>query len=355
MKIRHIEAIPYTMPLKTPYRIAYQEVEEATNVFVRIDTSSGLTGWGCAAPDADITAETSASVARAVRTIVAPLLEGQDPLRIGKLLTRLQEEIPLQTSALAGVDMALHDLLAKVAGLPLWQLLGGFRRSIRTSITIGILPEEETVRAARARVAEGFRCLKLKGGLDPDEDAGRLHAVRAAVGPRVTLRFDANQGYTIEQSIHFLGLVTDVGLEILEQPTPRGQPDLLGRVTRAAPMPVMADESLMSLRDAFSLTRGELVDLVNVKLMKVGGIWEALQVNAVARAARVGVMVGCMDESALAIAAGLHYALARPNIQYADLDGHMDLEGDPADGAVRCEGGVLTPHPGPGLGFEPKL
>lgn len=354
MKITNIEAISCTMPLRTPYRIAYQEVEEATNVFVRVETSSGLTGWGCAAPDADITWETPGSVRRAVRT-VTPLLVGQDPLRIGRIVTRLQAAIPRQMSALAGIDMALHDLLGKAAGMPLWKLLGGFRRSIRTSVTIGILPEDETVRAAQARADEGFRCLKLKGGLDPEEDARRLRAVRAAVGPRVALRFDANQGYSVEQAARFVEVLAEVEIELLEQPTPRGKPDLLGRVTRAAPMPVMADESLMNLRDAFALVRGDLVDLVNVKLMKVGGLWEALQVNAVARSAGVGVMVGCMDESALAIAAGLHYALARPNVHYADLDGHLDLDGDPAAGAVRCVKGVLSPHPGPGLGFDPVL
>ncbi len=353
MRITDVEWQCVTMRLSEPYEIAYEKIDTAENVFLMVNTSTGIKGFGCAAPDSEVTGETAESVLEVCDRVIRPAMKGVDPLRISKILFRMLPDLKDHPSAMCMVDMALHDILGKAAGIPLYKLLGGFREHMKTSITIGILSTGETVERAAGFIADGFKCLKIKGGKDVDLDIERVSKVREAVGARIEIRFDANQGYTVDESLRFFKGTKAAKIELIEQPTPKGHPDMLGRVTTDVPIPIMADESLMNLRDAFRLARRELVDMVNIKLMKVGGIFEALQVNAVARSAGLEVMVGCMDESALAIAAGLHFALARPNVLYADLDGHFDLIGDPSDGAVILKDGVLHTTGKPGLGFDP--
>ena len=352
MKITNIEAWKVEMELTDPYTIAYESVNKTTNVFIRIETDRGIIGYGCAAPDKKVTGETSQTVMQSIVDTAIPILEHGDPLRHALLLHSLNASLRSQPSLIAAVDMALFDIVGKSCGVPVWKLLGGFRESILTSITIGILPEAETVALAKKWVKEGFKAIKIKGGIDVACDIARVIKVREVVGDAVQLRFDANQGFSVSQALEFVEKTRWARLELIEQPTPKGQPNLLGRISNNVSVPIMADESLVTLRDAFRLAQGNFVDMVNIKLMKVGGIAEALQVNAVAKAAGLDVMVGCMDEASLAIAAGLHFALARPNVKYADLDGQIGLKGDPSTSALVLRQGVLYPTERPGLGLE---
>lgn len=350
MKITHLECWQQSLPLSEPYTIAYETISNCTNVFLKIHTDIGLTGFGCAAPDFYITNEDEHSVLKAFNDQIEPVMKGEDPFHFYRLIELLKDQIKPQSSALAMADMALYDLVSKKAGVPLYKYLGGFRDSIPTSITIGILPVKETVQRAVDFVKQGFQILKIKGGTSVDEDIERMIKVRTAIGDHILLRFDANQGYSVEESVKFIDKTRDVGIELLEQPTDKKNDELLGKVSARVTVPVMADESLMTLKDVFRLAKNDFTDMINIKLMKVGGISEALQINSVAKAAGFEAMIGCMDESELGISAGLHLALSRPNIQYADLDGHLELIDDPFKGILGLKDGVLYPSVLPGLG-----
>lgn len=351
MKITGIEFWPVSMKLSEPYTIAYETFDSAINVFLKINTRDGFTGFGCAAPAPEVTGETATDVLEKTREIVEPILINADPERISLIIEKLKPQLKAYPSTLAMVDMALWDILAKKAGLPLYKLLGGYRNRMKTSITIGIMPVDETVAHAKAFIDQGFKVLKIKGGNNVDEDVERLLKTREAVGKSIEIRFDANQGYTVEESVRFVKETKKVRVELLEQPTPYDELEKMAAVASRVSIPVMADESLQSLRDVFNMASRNQADMINIKIMKVGGIYEAMHINSVARSARLEAMVGCMDESAMGIAAGLAFALSRPNVVYADLDGHLDLIGDPAEGAVILKKGVLYPVEKPGLGI----
>lgn len=350
MIIRNIEYFRIDMPLTVPYTIAYETVAKATNIILRIETDEGISGWGCAAPDQVVTGESPEDVINNIESTIIGMLKGQSPFQIARFTHKLKKELAGSSSSIAMVDMALYDILARKAQLPLYQLLGGFRRSIPTSITIGILSLDETLETARRYIREGFSILKLKGGLSVDGDIEKIMILREEFGKGILLRFDANQGYTTEQAIAFIDRTKQAGIEILEQPTSQQREERLGEVTRGVTVPVMADESLKTLKDAFRLASNGLSDMVNIKIMKVGGILESQHINSVAKSAGMEVMVGCLDECALGISAGLHFALSRPNIEYADLDGHLDLQEDPFTDLFRLEKGVLYPSESYGLG-----
>jgi L-alanine-DL-glutamate epimerase-like enolase superfamily enzyme len=352
MKISRITYHRLDLTLSVPYTIAYESVSRVTNFILKLETGTAVTGFGCAAPDLNVTGETEEEVELAIRNVVIPYLEGKDPFTYVLLLDELRQRLDGKAATLAMADMALLDLVSRKAGVPLYKFLGGYKPSIPTSITIGILPLEETLKRAAEFVGAGFLILKVKGGKVLDEDVEKMIRLREAF-PGVSMRFDANQGYTVEQALEFVRKTARVGIEIFEQPTLVQGDENLGEIKRQISLPVMADESIRNLADAFRLARHERIDMVNIKLMKVGGILEGMHINSVARSAGLEVMAGCIDECGLGISAGLHFALSRPNIRYADLDGHLDLLDDPFSGLFQLRQGVLYPSDSPGLGPMP--
>lgn len=321
------------------------------NIFLTLTTDTGLTGWGMAAPDAVITGEDVPSVLQAYQGHIASCMQGENPFYYSRLYEELRDAIPGQASALAMVEMALYDLMSQKADVPLYMFLGGYRQKIVTSVTVGILHDNQVLERVDHLIDRGVKAIKIKGGKDVERDIRIVGLVRKRVGRNIALTFDANQWYSLIEAAHFIRNTKNSDLELIEQPT---SPELTFQwhlLRQEGNIPIMADESLKKLSDSFTLTSRQAVDFLNIKLMKVGGITPALQINSSARSAAVRCMMGCMDESSLGIAAGLHVALARPNISHADLDSWMDIENDRFTDLIRFENGYLYPSDRPGLGI----
>ena len=243
-------------------------------------------------------------------------------------------------------------MAGKVAGLPLYALLGGGKRELETDATIGIADPEKMAEQAVALKRSGVPAIKVKLGTTADDDVRRIEAIRKAIGGELPLRVDANQGWDFPTAVNVLRRLESSGIEYCEQPIAHWDYENFKRLRTRVSIPIMADESVFDHHDAFKLTAGGCCDFLNIKLAKSAGIHTALKINAVAEACGVTCMLGCMMETRLALTAAAHLVSARPNIRYADLDGHFELKEDPIIGGARWDGGTITLPDEPGIGAE---
>jgi L-alanine-DL-glutamate epimerase-like enolase superfamily enzyme len=351
LKITDIEIFLFDIPLTSPFRIAIGEMKAANDLLVRVITDRGVVGLGEACPFPPITGETQATNAAAARSI-REMLIGKDPLAIDSLLREIGPLVHSNPSAVAAFDMALHDILGKVAGLPLFRLLGGTRTTFETDITTSLDTLENMTAESKKYADMGYKTLKVKVGLDPDEDFARLSAIRAAIGRGVAIRIDANQGWTVPQAIYALRKMEPLAIELCEQPVLASDTAGLGAVRRQSPIAIMADEALFGPADAIKLIRAEACDTFNIKVMKAGGLLNSIRIAHIADAANMRCMVGCMLESKLALTAAAHVVASQANIVYADLDGNSEHVIDPIIDGMTVKAGVLTLPEKPGLGCD---
>lgn len=321
------------------------DVEE--NVMVKIVVGDEF-GVGSASPS-NVTQETLQSIEAFLEKVSKKII-GTEENDIARLHQRLDAISPGNTAAKAAVDIAVYDLLSKREKKPLYKFLGGTRKKMLTDMTLGIESKEVTVQRAVKYCKSGFRALKVKVGLDLDEDINRVAAVREAVGPPIELRVDANQGYTVDQAIRFAEHMEPLDVAFVEQPVKADDYAGLRKVTERSPIDIMADECVKSSLDARKIAREGIADMINIKLMKSAGVHDAVLINMLAEATGISTMVGCMGEIQVSVAAGLHFALSSENIKYADLDSHFSIVDDPSSGLV-FEDGYLVPSKKPGLGI----
>jgi L-alanine-DL-glutamate epimerase-like enolase superfamily enzyme len=357
MKIKSLKSHRVSFKLKSPYEIAYQKIDAVENIILKIETSNGEVGWGSCAPDADVTGENINGTERFLNDVASDLLIDHDPLRIRFLDELLIKEGANFPSARAAINIALFDLLGKTAKLPVYKILGAFSERILTSVTIGISSQEETLAKAKDFIKNGFKALKIKIGKNVKEEIEIIDKLQHEIGKDIKIRLDANQGYELGDAFYLLEQLKKRNLvvEILEQPTRANQIYALKQITMKSHIPIMADESVLNLNDAMAIAEEYAAHLLNIKLMKCGGIIPAQDIHTLARACGLATMVGCNDESRISISAALHFALSSPNVKFADLDGHLDLENDVASGGVHLKNGYLYPDDKPGFGLKVNM
>jgi L-alanine-DL-glutamate epimerase-like enolase superfamily enzyme len=351
-----IEIFKFNLPWKQPLRVSIGVVTTANNILIRLRTADGLIGLGEASPLSFITGGTQATDFEAAQTL-ARLLIGKDPLAIEARLADLDRFFVHNHTIKSAFDMALYDLAARRAGLPLYAFLGGEKRRLPTVMTIGIDTPEAMARGAAKAKAQGFRVIKVKLGEDRAADVSRMKAIRAAVGDDVPIRIDANQGWDAATAIAIANDLAPLNILCCEEPVAHWNNEALRRVRERSPMPIMADESVFDHHDAFRLAAMGACDYFNIKLAKSGGIHNALKINAIAEAAGMQCQLGCMAESRLGLSAAAHLISARPNIRFPDLDANFFHAADPVIGGITFDGGwiELPDAPGHGADIDPAF
>jgi o-succinylbenzoate synthase len=355
MKITDIRFAMLRVPLKTPFKTALRTVEQVEDIVVSIHTDTGHVGYGEAPATAVITGDTHGSIIEAIRKFIAPRLIGQDIANLNRITQLIQGALEKNSSAKAAVEIAVYDLFGQLYGAPLYKLLGGGDPVVTTDITISVDYIDKMVADSIAAVDRGFESLKIKVGKDIGVDLERVKAIYAAVEDRALLRLDANQGWTAKQAVYAIQTLEEAGvkLELVEQPVKAQDLEGLKYVTERVHTPIMADESVFGPTQVIELIRMRAADIINIKLMKTGGISNAIHIADISGMYGVECMIGCMLETSISVAAAVHLAVAKANvIRKVDLDGPSLCSFNPVEGGVVFNESEISISDAPGLGIK---
>ncbi len=355
MKIESLKFGKLRVPLKAQFKTALRTVDHIEDVVIILETDTGLRGYGSAPATAVITGETHGSIIEAIRTMIMPRILGQDIRDLNRIVELIKHSIFRNFSAKAAVEIAVYDLFAQSFNAPLYKVLGGGEPVISTDVTISIDYIDKMVADAKAAVALGFDALKIKVGKDLALDIERVKAVYSAVSDKALIRLDANQGWTPKQTVSALRELEASGVEIefIEQPVRGDDVDGMKYVTERVSTPVMADESTFGPKEVIDIIRMHGADIINIKLMKTGGISNAIKIADIAAIHDVECMIGCMAETSIGVSAAAHVAVAKSNaITRVDLDSPALAASNPVHGGVNFNNSEITIGDAPGLGIQ---
>lgn len=353
MRIKNIQVWSEDLANTKPYTIAFKTVDEVRNAFVEITLDNGVTGIGSGNPSEYVVGENLAQCLDALREKNIEFLIGRDIRELRQLTFEVLQKFPRNPSARAALDIALHDAFTKHLQIPLVRFLGQKIKTLPTSNTIGIKNTEETWKEAADYIQRGFKVLKVKLGKSLEEDIERLVTLREKFGYDIVIRIDANQGYDVKQTLDFYQRTKHLDIELIEQPLPAKAVEEMKNLPDEIKEKVAADESMISPKDALRLVSPpHAAKIFNIKLMKCGGITEALKIADIAYHAGIDLFWGCNDESIVSITAALHAAFSCQQTKYIDLDGSLDLGKDVVTGGFILKDGYMHCSEKPGLGVE---
>jgi L-alanine-DL-glutamate epimerase-like enolase superfamily enzyme len=349
--ITKVDIYRFSIPM-VPFTIATGTMEHAQNVFIRVHTNAGFYGVGECSAFPMIVGETQDTCLVMAKEF-ARLWIGQDALDIPARLQQLHDFTAANTTIKSAFDMALYDIAAKNAGLPLYKFLGGEKRRAETDITIGIGSPKLMAEKAMEFKSLGAHILKVKLGKGAVEDVERIKQIRKAVGSEMKIRVDANQGWSFDAAVYALQALGEYDIEFCEQPMRTWNDDRLYELMQLSPVKIMADESVYNHHDARKQINGGLCHYINIKLAKSGGLFEAKKIHDLAAEHGIPCMMGGMLESRIALSAKLHFVYASPNIKFFDMDTCMlGHKVDPCVGGVTYDGYLLNIDDAIGIGAD---
>ena len=352
MKIVDFNIRVIAIPLKEPFKISLGVIETAHSLVLELITKEGINGLGEAGPSLIVAGE-HISGQKVILEMLAKKIIGIDPLDIEKISHILKKTVPGNFAAKAAIDIAIYDIIGKAYKVPLYKLFGGYHEQVETDITIPLDDPERMTEKAANHIKNGFKILKIKVGTNLKDDSKRIKAIREAVGSNVKLRLDANQAWSVKEALEHIKTIEKYDIELIEQPVLAADLEGLAHVTKNSPIPIMADESVFTAEDALKIASLKAADMINIKLMKCGGLSEAIKINTIAESAGITCMLGCMvEEIGIAILAAAHLAKGLKNITTTDLDTPFFLSDVPVKESLSIGKGRILLSEIHGLGIK---